>query len=301
MTGKYKPLVRIIGIIVALASLTTIFYQLWQAWPQLQEVRIQTFPALLALLLICLNLTVAALLWRNILQRLGGNVNRPAAVSIWFVSQIVRYAPGNVWHLLGRVYLTNQRGIHAQSSSLSMVFELLHVITTGLLVATVSLFFWPQNVLGLSTLLLIPLAICYLWPRLLHYPLAWVLRRRGQHLPDLTIRRRDLLAFLPGYGCIWLIYGGSIYLLAASIYPLPLSSLPSITGIYAFAWVIGFLSFITPSGLGVREGVLGYLFSFLMPVPVALLLTILARVWMTVGELLCTIFVLWRKRLTHAG
>lgn len=300
MAEKYKPLVRRIGIVLAVISLLTIGYQLWLAWPQLKGVHIAVAPALLALIVISLNLTLAALLWRTILQRLGSNMPLPVALSTWFLSQIVRYAPGNVWHLLGRVYLAQQQGVPAQSSSLSMVFELVHVITSGLLITVLSLLFWQHDVLNLAALLVLPFLACYIWPQILHRPLTLILRRAGQPSEDLAIRRRDLVALLPGYGAIWLIYGSSLYLLVNAIYPLPITTLPAITGIYAFAWVIGFLSFITPSGLGVREGILSYLFSFIMPVPVALLMAILARVWMTVGELLCAGLVFWRKQRVHA-
>jgi uncharacterized membrane protein YbhN (UPF0104 family) len=121
------------------------------------------------------------------------------------------------------------------------------------------------------------------------------MRRRGQDIPNLHIRRRDLVALLPGYVAVWLIYGGSVYLLTASVYPVSLDALPTLTGMYALAWVLGFLSFITPSGLGVREGILSYMLSFVVPVPVAMLLALLLRVWMTAGELLSTAGAVWLK------
>jgi hypothetical protein len=236
-------------------------------------------------------------LWQNTLLRLGSHMSIAKAIHIWFLSQIVRYAPGNVWHLLGRAYLTREEGIPTQHLSLSMVFELMQTITAGLLVAALSLLFWPQqNVFGLWTLLLIPSLVFYTWPQFLQYPLEWVLKRTGRSFSPMVLSRYDLFTLLPGYCLTWLFYGCGLYLVARSIYPLPISAFPAITGIFAIAWVVGFLSFITPSGLGVREGILGYLLSTLMPVPVALLLAVLARVWLTLAELLCVAFVLWRKR-----
>lgn len=296
MAEKYKPLVRRVGMVIATISLLTICYQLWLAWPQLKGVRIAVAPALLALIVISLNLTAVGLLWRNVLQRVGSDIALPVAITTWFLAQVVRYAPGNVWHLLGRVYMTQQLGVPAQSTSLSMVFELLHAVTAGLLVTVLSLLFWQHDVLNLAVLLVLPFLVCYLWPQILHRPLTLILRRAGVKSEDLTIRRRDMFAMLPGYGGTWLVYGGSMYLLVNALYPLPITTLPAIIGIYAFSWVIGFLSFITPSGLGVREGVLSYLFSFVMPVPVALLMAILSRVWMIVGELLCVGLILLGKR-----
>jgi uncharacterized membrane protein YbhN (UPF0104 family) len=291
-----RQALRSAGSVIAALSLLYIALQLHQAWPQLAGIELAAGPALLALLCGGLSLVTYALLWRGTLLRLGAALNRPAALRIWFASQLVRYAPGNIWHLLGRAYLAGQAGVPAQPLSMSMVLELLQTITAALVVAALSLLFWRQgSIMGLWTLLLAPLLACYCWPQLLQRPLAWALRRVGQAPDSAPLRRRDLFALLPGYCATWLIYGLGLYLLARSIYPLPPAALPGVAGSFAIAWVVGFLSLITPSGLGVREGVLGVLLSTFMPTPVALLLALLARIWLTVAELACAALVVWRR------
>jgi glycosyltransferase 2 family protein len=298
-----KTLLRVVGILVAVVSLVSIAYQLWQMWPRLRQVQLAIGPAALALLCIGGSLVLAAAMWRDILSRLGVIFALSRAIHIWFVSQVVRYAPGNVWHLLGRGYLGQREGIGAHPLSLSMLLEMLHTISGGLVIGTVSLVFWPeQNIFSLWSLLLLPLLLCYCWPSLLYAPLTWLLRRMKQQPSVTRIRRRDLFQALAGYSLIWALQGGGIYLLAVAVYPVPLALSPAVIGSFAIAWVVGFLSFITPSGLGVREGVLSYLFSFLMPVPVALLLSLLARVWVTLAELGCVAVVVgverWRNKRT---
>jgi hypothetical protein len=64
------------------------------------------------------------------------------------------------------------------------------------------------------------------------------------------------------------------------------------TGIYAIGWDIGFLSFITPSGLGFREvviaGLLGASLTGLVPIaPVALVIALVVRLMGTAAELIC--------------
>lgn len=228
---------------------------------------------------------------------MGVQMSYTTAARIWFASQLARYAPGNVWHMLGRAYLSREAGAGAQAVGMSMVLELLQTITAALLVAALSLVFWPtRELLSLWTLMLVPLLLCYCWPPLLQRPLAWVAGRFRQSGDAIPLRRRDLFALLPGYCATWLVYGCGFFLLTIAIYPLPLAALPQLSGIFAIAWVVGFMSFITPSGLGVREGVLSYLLSALMPTPTALLLALLARVWLTVAELGCAALVVWRRR-----
>jgi hypothetical protein len=62
---------------------------------------------------------------------------------------------------------------------------------------------------------------------------------------------------------------------------------PTLTGAYAFSLNIGFLAIFTPGGIGVREGVLVFLLSSIFPLPVSTLISLLSRLWMTLGEVLC--------------
>ena len=52
------------------------------------------------------------------------------------------------------------------------------------------------------------------------------------------------------------------------------------------AWAIGFLVFLTPGGLGVREGALALLLAPFLPSPLPAVVALLARLWWTVAELI---------------
>jgi hypothetical protein len=267
------------------------------SWEQLRGLTIQPLPALAALLFGMIALTNNALCWRGILARLHHQLDIKTAFRIWFFSQLVRYAPGNVWHLFGRVYLSQQVGIKPQPTSLSLMLETLYTLTAGLIVAASSLVFWPRiDTIHSVILLVIPfLGVC-LMPQLLQRPLTWLLHRFQRSTDWLVFQPRTMLWLIPGYGISWLYYGLGVYLLALSIHPLSLQTLPAIIGMFALGWIIGFLSFITPSGLGVREGVLSYMLSFLMPVPIAILLALLARVWLISAELICVLLIgIWTR------
>ena len=51
------------------------------------------------------------------------------------------------------------------------------------------------------------------------------------------------------------------------------------------AWLIGFLSFITPAGMGVREGVFVLLTRGIMPEPAAMALALMLRLFYTAFQL----------------
>jgi len=76
-----------------------------------------------------------------------------------------------------------------------------------------------------------------------------------------------------------------------------------LTACFAFAWIVGFLSFLTPGGLGIREGLLSLLLSRYMPTPQATLVALLCRVWMLSAEIVLAgvAFMLNRTRTKGNG
>src|SRR5579884_2647720 len=136
----------------------------------------------------------------------------------------------------------------------------------------------------------------------LSYGLIWraVLIRLGHRLKLRVTLRIYLASEFVRYSHIllvtlawcgsWFIAGCAFFVLLLGIWPsAPLAALPVCIGIYAIAWDIGFLAFITPSGLVFREGAIVALFALAFPLPAGLsaIIAILSRFVSTLAELLC--------------
>jgi uncharacterized membrane protein YbhN (UPF0104 family) len=63
---------------------------------------------------------------------------------------------------------------------------------------------------------------------------------------------RPALLLIP----FWIGVGSGFWLLIRSFYHMELYLLPMAAGAYVLAWIMGFLAFFTPGGLGAREAVL---------------------------------------------
>jgi hypothetical protein len=63
------------------------------------------------------------------------------------------------------------------------------------------------------------------------------------------------------------------------------SDAPWLVATWVTAYTVGYLSMLTPSGLGVREGVMALLLGQVSPVSVAVVISLVARLWMMAGEL----------------
>lgn len=294
---------RVLQVVVPLAILGWIVYSFSGEWGKLAAYQLRFQPWWLALAFVGFLLQELSygLIWRSVLRRLGVHLDLRVCLRIYLASEFVRYIPGNVWHVLTRILWVGKYGVSRPVAFASMMIELITKLAAGALVFAVSLLFWPDSdrvekllhgtplvaVLGVVATALL---LVGLHPRVLGGLLNWALRLLKREPIALALRYRDILV-ITLYWCIsWCIAGCAFYLLVLSLWPAaPLILLPLCIGIYALAWDIGFVSVITPSGLGIREGAVDLLFrlAFALPVGLAGVLAILSRVVSTLAELLC--------------
>ncbi|QBD82352.1 flippase-like domain-containing protein [Ktedonosporobacter rubrisoli] len=241
-------------------------------------------------------------IWRAILARLGSQLDLRTSLRIYLASEFVRYIPGNVWHVLTRVLWAGKRGVPRPVAFASMVVELITKLAAGVLIFALSLLFWPDIgtvsnllhgtpiVMGLGVITIFALVVI-LHPRVLGGLLNFALRILKREPVLLTLRYSDILLITLAWMASWFVAGCGFYMMLLALWPgVPLLALPICIGIYAMAWDVGFVSFITPGGLGFREGAIVGLFALALPiVPVSLatILAILSRFVSTIAELVC--------------
>lgn len=231
-----------------------------------------------------------AYLWKVILEKLGTPLSYRKSYRIFFLSQLGRYLPGKVWGILGLVYLSQKEGVPKVISGASVTLQLLLQVVSGVIVFVMTLPFWGNAEAGTGLyglLVLLPVGLIFLHPALVNRGLNLALRITGQPEMELSWRYSYLLGQLGLWGIFWLVNGVAHYFLIRSIYSSSLPPIPVLAGIFAIAWVAGFLSLVTPSGLGVMEGTLVFLLSFYFPVHVATVIALWSRFARTVGDLAC--------------
>lgn len=239
---------------------------------------------------------LAAWIWKRILHSLDTEIGMGAACRVWFLSQMGKYIPGKIWYAMGRLYMSGQAGIGVIAASVSTVLELMLAIFAAAGVFLLSLPLWPaigktETILAGSVLLAIAL---FLHPALFRLLLRLACRILRRESIECRLAWRDLLTHVLWYGLTWILYGVGMELLFRSIRLEGMegsvalgtgSRILFFAGAAGAAWVIGFVSIVTPSGLGVREATLGYLLAIHLPQPLPVLLALIARLWVTVGEL----------------
>ncbi len=241
----------------------------------------------LASVLLATSYVLVAWLWGVALRRAAGlPVARGAR--IWFLSNLARYVPGNVWSYVGAVELARREGVARRTTLAVMALTQLLSVGVALVVGLpVLVAEWAR--LGRPALYGVAAAAAAAALALaFRRPLAALVRRRYPEVEpaDLVPSPGTAVLLTAGYAVYWAVTGLAFATLVRSLYPLAASDVPLAVAAYAAAYAVGFLAIVTPAGLGVRESVLTVALAPVMPAGAALLVAILSRLWMMAFELL---------------
>ncbi|HEY8666134.1 MAG TPA: lysylphosphatidylglycerol synthase transmembrane domain-containing protein [Tepidisphaeraceae bacterium] len=303
-----KPwLKRITGAVLIVAIFSWMFRPIVREWPSvhkhLQQTNIWTF--VLASAMFTLFLFFRALVWRRIVKGFGYRIPAAAAVRIWITSELARYVPGSVMQFAGRVFLAAPYGVPRGTCLTSQILELSAFLLANVIIAVASLLWFAAKMEASAqrwfylAMALVPVLALALHPKFFYGMANWV--RGRQKKPPITIRLRGkiLSAILIGFLVALCWQSVAIWLLTREALHLKLAWWWYIAGAYCLAWCAGFLSFLSPGGLGVRELVFYWTLRAILPPHIKDLfspnhrelhtylkfLGVLLRMWTIVGEL----------------
>jgi uncharacterized membrane protein YbhN (UPF0104 family) len=283
---------RVAGVAIVLLIFGFMLRTMYLGWEEIisYDWNLDYLALIIAFSLMLFATAFYAYLWKLILNRLGTPLSYRKSYRVFFLSQLGRYLPGKVWGILGLVYLSQKEGVSKVISGASVTLQLLLQVVSGIMIFAVTLPFWRRvdSVTDLHVLaFFLPVGLVLLHPALVNRGLNLALRLTGQTEIDLSWKYSYLLGQLGLWGVFWFVNGVASYFLIRSIYSSSLPQVPVLAGIFAIAWVAGFVSLLTPAGLGVMEGTLALLLSFYFPVHVATIIALWTRLARTLSDLVC--------------
>ena len=229
--------------------------------------------------------------------------------TLFHLANITRYLPGRIWGIVRLLSLSHRFKLRKTAVGGSLT---LHVGIETALGGFIAMFLLSSRQMRDTALgvlekmsghtLLFRLAVVgvmtsviFLIPKVSVYARQTLkmLREIGQPfcqksfwLPASCLRGDGGVGILASHTLLWICQGIAFYLFVRSLVPVAWTNASTLIACYAFAWIVGFLSFLTPGGLGIREGLLGLLLSSYMPVPQATLVALLCRLWMLSAEII---------------
>jgi hypothetical protein len=95
---------------------------------------------------------------------------------------------------------------------------------------------------------------------------------------------RDVLSLLGLSALAWIGGGLVLYVLANAVMPVPPTYIPALIGAWAASGAVSLSAGLLVSGMGLREVTLTVLLGSLVPLPVAVAISVLFRVLLMLGE-----------------
>ncbi|OGF21902.1 MAG: hypothetical protein A2V63_12665 [Candidatus Eisenbacteria bacterium RBG_19FT_COMBO_70_11] len=222
-------------------------------------------------------LVFVGLCYHNSLRLAGAKVRARASLSVYLASQLGKYFPGPVVYVAGQIGLAKWLGVSVGKSVIGFTAHHIQLTATALLLAAPLLgVAWGRTatvamvVAGLLGFLVLATGV---WVP----PLNALQRRRGKPQLEKFSPAPAFAAMFSG-AASWIFYGGCGAILTLAL--VPECSLPGAAqvGMAAVAaWLIGFLSFITPAGVGVREATFVLMVRGVIPEPTAMAMALIMR------------------------
>jgi hypothetical protein len=232
-------------------------------WAEIQDrgVHFHAVWLIPALVVLPLFYALNALGWDLILRALGHRIGVGRAQVAWGQPMLARYVPGSVLYVLGRVLLSERAGVPRRITVASIVYE--QALSASSAIVFAAYFFVDHPDLQddpwrWAFLLLIPLAVALLHPRVFG-PLAnRVLKAFGREPLPKVIRMREIFVLLGFYLLCWCVMAVGVYCVARSVTSVSADELLTVGSAQALGYVAALATLVAPAGLGVRDAVFAW-------------------------------------------
>ncbi|MEX2007299.1 MAG: DUF2079 domain-containing protein [Candidatus Levyibacteriota bacterium] len=254
-----------------------------------------------------------AFLWHKIIEGKGYTGKFRNTVYLWESAEIKRFTPGFIWTLMSKTFAFSKNGLEKKTVAYSLAIEaetfLVGCFIVSLLSLPLVLNHFPMEPLIRNLVLaflvtgaILSSSIFIFANRIARYAAninfyflkKSVFKHTLNSLPLFSpIINLQLLAI----GSISLLFFGlAVYLAILSIAFLTPALALNFVGFFVLSLLIGYLSFLIPMGLGIREGVIIYGLSTFMPIGLASASAVLTRITLVISELIFFGFTFaWNK------
>lgn len=233
---------------------------------------------------------VKGIIWRRMLSAKGYSIEAYTSVYLFSLAEIRRYIPGSIISFTTRVSSFNNVNVPSKILLKTIAHEAVLLVLSAFVVSIPGIIFLFQLTpfgdiyyfLPIKNILITAFSITLILFLLLIVILNRMHLISGSKVWKMLIQYKDTF-LISMFG--WVLFGIGNLLIAVSFnYFNPFAVIP-LASFFAFSWLIGYLSFITPMGLGVREAVIIYGLSYLTPIGVASSLAVILRVMVIFSEL----------------
>lgn len=242
--------------------------------------------------------------WLYIVTGLSGDrIAFLTGARIWFISNLGTLLPGRIWGILQMGAMSAEQGINPVAAGAASVINAGVNIITGMAVGVIAgttifttylgpdaWIAWALTALGILGLLLLPAIV----------PMAFRFARRHfkASVPDDPVPGRIIAVSAAANVLAWFLYGAAFLCLSRGTVDPGAPSIVQHTAAYATSYVIGYVVFFVPAGIGAREEVLERVMQIagLATSAEAVAIALISRLWFLIILVLpALIFLAYRR------
>ncbi len=284
---------KIISLGVFVLAFSFLFFNIFADWDLIRDSlgNFKLAYVILVFLFLSPVYILTAFSWHIITVSLKLNVSFRKNLHLWVVSNLSRYLPGGFWQYPSRIYLLSSAGANKLTATYAVIMEALLNLVVGIVIVLFTSLF-GKAFLHINKTIILVISAAFLLLFFLYIYQKFIKKSIiNFKLPNISYVWIIPLIFL--FFTQYLIPGVVLYTLVNSINAIPITQLLMFVGIYTASWIIGYVTFFAPSGLGVQDVSIAALLSVFVPLPIASAIAILFRIILTLTELLTVLIVFW--------
>ncbi|HAF07412.1 MAG: lysylphosphatidylglycerol synthase domain-containing protein [bacterium] len=296
--NRKEKILNFIIIVIVVFVVCLIFYKLLGYIKQVnfKSIRFNIY-LILSFMMIPFWYFFMCLAFKRIVLSLGNDVDLYTLMRIIGISMFGKYIPGKLWFTVGRIALLERVGVPKKKSFTAVVLETYLLLLSGAFFFLINIFKFENNVLYSIILIVVVLFLLFLsLPKIFKNIINIFLKIFKKEKIDFNIKFKEYIFIVSLYFLVWIFSGLEFYLLIYS-FTLKTYDFVGILSIYPASWVVGFLSFLMPAGIGVREGMIFVLLKRYTGNEIAAVGSLLSRIQVTLGELFYLFFFIGDKKI----
>lgn len=275
-------------VLVVLAVVAAVGYAMVSQWDGIvRTFSLLSWKSLIATVAaIALAMMCGVKVWQHLLAAMGTEISFGHAAQVNLVGQLGKYLPGSVWAFVLQAQLGKRFKIPRARALVSLLLTagmtIVTALTLGALLARPLADKWG----GWAWLLAAgPLTLIAILPPVLTWIANLALRLMRRLQLDANLRGSEVAKALAWSFMAALLYGLHLWLLTGSLARQTLSGYFLATGAIALAMAAGFIAFVLPSGIGVREAILVAALAPIATVNQAFAIALASRILFTIADL----------------
>ncbi|MFV0317471.1 MAG: lysylphosphatidylglycerol synthase domain-containing protein [Microthrixaceae bacterium] len=250
-------LVRVAGLVAAVAAVAFLVVTLWDAWPEVSEAITDASRSLIGLAWLASLGAMAglAVLWWSCLRAFDTNRHLMHVSGWYFAGELGKYVPGGIWPVVGRGELASRFGVRRPVAYGTTMLSLAVMVLGGIVLAALLLPFalgdsdtypWMWALVAA-----VPLGAIALHPAILG-PVLRAISRATRGRVDIEPAPWGTMLVLAASSIpTWILVGVGSWLVGRALGYQP--DLPRTVFAATLAWVVGFVAVPVPAGAGIRE------------------------------------------------